>query len=161
MTTVQDIMTSTVITVSPETEIVEATRLLLENRINGLPVVDAKDRVVGILCQSDLISQQKRLALPSFFTFLDGFIPLTSTKQLERQIQKVAATTVGEVMTPNPTTVSPSTPVNEVAALMVDRNFHTLPVVQNGRLVGVVGKEDLLRTLTANSREHVSRGAAS
>ncbi len=152
MATVQDIMTREVITVFPETEIVEATRLLLENRINGLPVVDADDRVVGILCQSDLIAQQKRLPLPSFFTFLDGFIPLTSTKSLERQIQKVAATTVGEVMTPNPTTVSPGTRVNEVAALMVDRNYHTIPVVQGDRLVGVVGKEDLLRTMATASR---------
>jgi CBS domain-containing protein len=151
MTTVQDIMTTTVITVSPQTEIPEATRLLLENRINGLPVVDGAGKVVGILCQSDLISQQKRLPLPSFFTFLDGFIPLTSMKNLERQIQKVAATTVGDVMTRNPTTVSPATPVNEVASLMVDRNFHTLPVVRGGRLVGVVGKEDLLRTMAATS----------
>lgn len=152
MTTVQDIMTQTVITVSPETEISEATRLLLENRINGVPVVDGAGKVVGILCQSDVISQQKRLSLPSFFTFLDGYIPLTSMKNLERQIQKAAATTVGEVMTPNPTTVSPATPVNEVAALMVDRNFHTLPVVRDGRLVGVVGKEDLLRTVAAGPR---------
>jgi CBS domain-containing protein len=152
MTTVQDIMTATVITVSPETEIPEATRLLLENRINGIPVVDGAGQVVGILCQSDLIAQQKRLPIPSFFTFLDGYIPLTSMKNLERQIQKAAAATVGEVMTPNPTTVSPATPVNEVAALMVDRNFHTLPVVRDGRLVGVVGKEDLLRTVAAGAR---------
>lgn len=147
MLSVKDIMTTEVITVRPETEIVEATRLLLENRINGLPVVDDKGKVVGILCQSDLIVQQKKLPLPSFFTFLDGFIPLTSMKQLEKEVQKAVATTVAQAMTPDPITVKPDTGLNSVAALMVDKNFHTLPVVEEGRLVGVVGKEDVIRTL--------------
>jgi CBS domain-containing protein len=148
MIRVEDIMTREVIVVSPDTDIAEATRLLLDNRINGVPVVDADGRVAGILCQSDLISQQKRLPIPSFFTFLDGFISLTSTKQIERQIQKIAAAKVEGIMTPDPIVVSPETSLHDVAALMVDRNYHTLPVVDGGRLVGVVGKEDVLRSLT-------------
>ncbi|GBC59523.1 membrane protein [Desulfonema ishimotonii] len=148
---VKDIMTKDVITVSPETEIVQATRLLLEKRINGVPVIDKDGKLVGILCQSDLIAQQKKLPLPSFFTFLDGFIPLTSMKQLERQIQKVAAITVVQAMTPNPVSVTPETSLSSVAVLMVDKNFHTLPVVEAGRLVGIVGKEDVLRTLTSDA----------
>lgn len=148
MLSAKDIMTTEVITVRPETEIVEATRLLLDNHINGLPVVDAEGRLVGILCQSDLIVQQKKLPLPSFFTFLDGFIPLTSTKQMEKEIRKAVATTVSHAMTSDPVTVTPHTSLNSVASLMVDRNFHTLPVVENGRLVGIVGKEDVIRTLT-------------
>lgn len=152
MITVQEIMTREVITVSPDTDIAEANRLLLDNRINGVPVVDDGGRVVGILCQSDLIAQQKRLPLPSFFTFLDGYIPLTSTRQIEREIEKVAAAKVAQVMTPHPTTISPETPLNDVAALMVDRNFHTLPVVKDGRLVGIVGKEDVLRVLAHPDR---------
>jgi CBS domain-containing protein len=147
MRNVKEIMTTEVITVRPETEIIEATRLLLENHINGLPVVDDDGKVVGILCQSDLIVQQKKLPLPSFFTFLDGFIPLTSMKQMEKAIQKAVATTVAHAMTPDPVTVKPDTSLNSVAALMVDNNFHTLPVVAEGRLVGVVGKEDVIRTL--------------
>jgi CBS-domain-containing membrane protein len=153
MTKVKDIMTETVITVSPATEITQATKLLLENRVNGLPVVDDDGKVVGILCQSDLIAQQKRLPLPSFFTFLDGFIPLTSMKQLEKEVQKVAAVTVAQAMTPNPVTVTPDNNINSVAALMVDKSFHTLPVLENGRLVGVVGKSDVLKTLAVTDRE--------
>jgi CBS domain-containing protein len=147
MSTVKNIMTTTVITVGPETEIVEAARLLLENHINGLPVVDTKGKLIGILCQSDLVVQQKKLPLPSFFTFLEGYIPLTSTKQIEKEVRKALATTVQDAMTPNPVTVSPDTEVAQVAELMVDKNFHTLPVVQEGRLVGIVGKEDVIRTL--------------
>lgn len=147
MSTVKNIMTTSVITVGPETEIVEAARLLLENHINGLPVVDTKGKLIGILCQSDLVVQQKKLPLPSFFTFLEGYIPLTSTKQIEKEVRKALATTVQDAMTPNPVTVSPDTEVAQVAELMVDKNFHTLPVVQEGRLVGIVGKEDVIRTL--------------
>jgi CBS domain-containing protein len=147
MLKVKDIMTTEIITVSPETEIVKATKLLLENRINGVPVLDETGRLVGILCQSDLIAQQQKIPIPSFFTLLDGLIPLISEKQIDKQVRKIAAVTVAEAMTPNPVTVQPDTNIEEVAALMVERNFHTIPVVDEGELVGIVGKEDVLRTL--------------
>jgi CBS domain-containing protein len=147
MLKVKDIMTTELITVSPETEIVQVTKLLLENRINGVPVLDETGKLVGILCQSDLIAQQQKVPIPSFFTLLDGLIPLISEKQLDKQVRKIAAVTVAEAMTPNPVTVQPDTNIEEVAALMVERNFHTIPVVAEGELVGIVGKEDILRTL--------------
>ena len=151
MVKVKDIMTRELITVSPETEIIQATKLLLENRINGIPVTDETGKLVGILCQSDLIAQQKKIPIPSFFTFLDGLITLTSMKQIEKQVQKIAAITVGQAMTPNPVTVQTDTDIEKVAALMVDKNFHTIPVVDQGKLVGIVGKEDILKTLIPGS----------
>lgn len=144
---VKDIMTADVISVSPETEIVHAARIMLEKRINGLPVVDSKGRVVGILCQSDLVAQQKSVPIPSLFSLLDGFMPLTSLKRIEKEVEKIAALTVAQAMSPKPATVTPETGIEEVASLMVDKGFHTLPVVQDGKLVGVVGKEDVLKTL--------------
>ena len=149
----KDIMTKKLITVSPETEIVHATKLLLENHINGVPVTDETGKLVGILCQSDLIAQQKKFPVPSFFTLLDGLVPLTSMKYLESQVQKIAAITVAQAMTSNPVAVRPDTSIEEVAALMVDNNFHTIPVVQKGELVGIIGKEDILRTLIPRSKE--------
>ena len=153
MIKVKDIMTKKLITVSPETEIVHATKLLLENHINGVPVTDETGKLVGILCQSDLIAQQKKFSVPSFFTLLDGLVPLTSMKYLESQVQKIAAITVAQAMTSNPVAVRPDTSIEEVAALMVDNNFHTIPVVQKGELVGIIGKEDILRTLIPRSKE--------
>jgi CBS domain-containing protein len=151
MLKVKDIMTKNPITVSPETEIFHAAKILLEKRINGVPVTDETGKLVGILCQADLIAQQKKLPVPSFFTFLDGLIPLTSMKQFERQFQKIAAITVAQAMTPNPVSVRPDTEIEELAALMVDNNFHTIPVVDEGTLVGIVGKVDILRTLLPGS----------
>lgn len=149
MITARDIMTKEVVSVAPATEITRAARLLLSHHINGLPVVDSNQKLVGILCQSDLIGQQKRLSLPSFFTFLDGFIPLSSMKEIEKEIEKVSATTVGQVMTPDPVTVEPDTDIHELASFMVEKNFHTLPVVDGGKLVGIVGKEDVLKTIVS------------
>ncbi|MFZ5572103.1 MAG: CBS domain-containing protein [Thermodesulfobacteriota bacterium] len=151
MLKVKDIMTREVISVTPDTEVVQAAKILLEKRINGMPVVDEQNRLVGIICQSDLIAQQKRFPIPNLFTFLDGYISLTSVKQIEHEIQKLAAVTVAQAMTPKPVTVHPETAIEEVAALMVDKYYHTLPVVENGLLVGIVGKEDILRTLMGGS----------
>jgi CBS domain-containing protein len=68
-------------------------------------------------------------------------------KNMEKEVRKIAATAVADAMTPDPVTLTPDSNIETVAALMVDHNFHTLPVVEDGRLVGVVGKEDILRTL--------------
>ena len=151
MLTIKDIMTRDLITVSPDTEIAHAAKLLLEKGINGMPVVDKKGKLVGIICQSDLIAQQKRLPIPSIFTLLNGFIPLTSMKRFEKTVQRIAATTVADAMTRDPVTVRTDSSIEELASLMVDKNFHTLPVVDDGKLVGVVGKLDALRTLTSGA----------
>ena len=143
----KDIMTSDPVVVAKDEDIGKATAIMIEKGFNGIPVVDNNGRLVGIICQSDIIAQQKKLPLPSYFTFLDGLISLRSMKTIEKEAQKIAATTVGQAMTPDPISVSPDTCIETLAALMVDNNFHTLPVVENGQLVGVVGKEDVLRTL--------------
>ena len=153
MLKVKDIMTRNVKTVSPETEITQAAKLLLSERINGVPVINETGELVGILCQSDLIAQQKSIPIPSLFTLLDGYIPLTLLNRLDKEVEKIAATTVKNAMTPDPITVDSDTDIEKVAFLMVEKNYHTLPVVDSGRLVGIVGKEDVLRILLSESEK--------
>ncbi len=143
----KDIMTRNVVTVTPDTDILQAAKRLLENHFNGLPVVDDEGRLLGILCQDDLIVQQKQVPLPSVFTLLDGMIPLFSGKQMEKEVEKMVAMKVSQAMTPNPRTVDPETAIEDIATIMVRKNIHTLPVLEKGKLVGVIGKEDVLRTL--------------
>lgn len=147
MRTAKDIMTTPAMTISPKTDITEAAKILLDKDINGLPVVDDSGRLVGIICQSDLVRMQKSLPLPSLFTLLDGFLPLSSTAHLETEVKRIAASTVADAMSTKVVSIAPDTGVDEMAALMVDKNFHTLPVVEHGKLLGVVGKSDVLRTL--------------
>ena len=150
----KDIMTTDLVTLSPGTDVATAVKMLLERRINGAPVVDEEGRLVGILCQSDLVAQQKKMPVPTLFTLLDSYIQLGSSKQMEKQVRKIVALTVADAMTASPVTVHPDTDLETVAALMVDKNFHTLPVVDGEALVGIIGKEDVLRTLLASDRDH-------
>lgn len=143
----QDIMTKNPVTLRPTDDVTTAARIMLERRINGLPVVDEAGRLVGVITQSDLVAQQKALSLPSVFTLFDGFVPLASLERVETEMKKITAMTVAEAMTANPVAVAPGAPLEQIASLMVDRQYHTLPVVEGGRLVGVVGKEDVIRTL--------------
>jgi CBS domain-containing protein len=147
----KDIMTKEVITVYPDTEIFQAAKLLLDKHISGLPVVDKAGRLKGIICQSDLMAQQRKIPLPSFFILLDGTIPLTSSQHIEKEIKKMAATKVSEAMTPDPIAVNPETGLEDIATLMVKNSIHTLPVLDRGWLVGVIGKEDILRTLMSGN----------
>ena len=147
MLKVKDIMTTEIISVAPETEIANAAKILLEKRINGLPVVDSSGRLVGVLCQSDLVAQQKSIPIPSVFTLMESFIPLTSIKRIDKEVEKIAALTVEQAMTPDPVTVGLETDIAEVAKLMVDEKYHTLPVMEGDKVVGIVGKEDVLKIL--------------
>lgn len=147
-----DIMETNIICIHPDTEITRAVEVLLNNHINGVPVVNDRDELVGILCQSDLIFQQKSIPIPPIFTILDGIIPLSSSKKLDEQFQKISATRAADAMVRQVTTVRPDTPVSEIASLMVEKHFHTIPVVENGKLVGIIGKEDILKTLMPSKK---------
>ena len=147
METAKDIMSTDVVTLAPDTDIVSAAQTLLSHHINGAPVLDADGRLVGILCQSDLVAQQKKLPLPTVFTFLDGIFSLPTSAQHEKELRKIAAMTVADAMTRDPIVVAPDNRLDTVATLMVDHKLHTLPVMDGDRLVGVIGKEDILRTI--------------
>ncbi len=149
----KDIMTRDVIFVRPETEVTEVARLLLEKRINGVPVVEETGKLVGIICQSDLIAEQKKLPLPSVFNLLDTFIPVASPEKREKEIRKIIAVNAAQAMSSTPVTVGPETGIDEIASIMVNKNFHTIPVVDRGRLVGIIGKEDVLRTLLSSPEQ--------
>jgi len=152
MATAKDIMTKEIVTVLPETPIAEAAKLLIESHFNGLPVVDKRGRLTGIICQDDLIFQQKKIPIPSFFTVLDGLIPLSSEKSIEKEVRKIAAVTVESAMTPDPVTVGPEAGIEDIASLMIKHDIHTLPVLDQGTLVGIIGKEDILRTLVPSGK---------
>jgi CBS domain-containing protein len=149
----KDLMTRDVITVTPDTEVTEIARLLLEKRFNGVPVVNQKGDLVGVICQSDLIAEQKKLPIPSVFTILDAFIPIYPPGKIAREMQKIAALKASEAMTPNPMTVGTEAGIDEIASIMANKSIYTIPVLEGGKLVGIIGKEDILRTLVSSSKQ--------
>ena len=153
MLTARDIMTRNPVVISPKAPVADAVKILLERHFNGLPVVDEKGALLGVICQSDLVAQQQKLDMPSMFTILDGFIALPGWKKAEQSFQKMTALTVGEAMTASPVTAAPDTPLDYLASLMVKAKYYSLPVVEDGRVIGIIGKEDILRTLQSGTEE--------
>jgi len=147
----RDIMMTDVVYVQPETDILTAARLLLQNHFNGLPVVDDERRILGIICQSDILAQQEKIPLPSFFSLLGGVIPLKSPSEIDSEMKKISAMVVRDAMTAAPFTVSPETEIDEIATVMIKKKFHTVPVQEKGILIGIIGKEDILRTIVPHT----------
>ncbi|MEW6387400.1 MAG: CBS domain-containing protein [Thermodesulfobacteriota bacterium] len=143
----RDIMTKEVITTTPEASIADLARLLDTHRINGAPVVDPEGRLVGIITQADLIQRAQKLELPPALNILDLHLFLETPSRFQRRLEKMLGTTVREVMTPDPLSLAPETPLADIAALMERKKVHTLPVLEKGSLVGIIGKIDLIRAL--------------
>jgi len=147
MKTARDIMTTSVITVRPDTSTRELVKILGEHKVNGVPVVDENSRLVGIVTEADIVDQCKKLHIPSFFNFLDGIIFLENPSHLEEQIKKMAGTTVGDIMTRDVRTVVPDTPVQDIATIMAEDHINSIPVMEDEKLVGIVGRWDVVRSM--------------
>jgi CBS domain-containing protein len=146
----QDIMTKNVITVTPETTVTELALLLSSHNIGGAPVMDPSGTLLGVVTESDLIDQKKKIHIPTVITILDSVFYLESPDKMEKEIKKIAGSTVGDIYTKNARTVDEDTLIDEIATLMAEKNVHTLPVMRGDKLVGVIGKRDIIKTLITN-----------
>jgi CBS domain-containing protein len=142
---VEDVMTRAVVSVSPDTTVEEAARLMAERRISGVPVVDTGGRLVGMLTEGDLILRQRpREAGPWWRHFF------RDPERLAQEYQKAVGATAREVMTTTIISVRPSLPIGEAAAILDRQRIRRLPVVdERGHVVGIVSRGDLVRALAA------------
>ncbi len=140
---VGDVMETDWPTLGPESTVEEAIKLFAEERISGAPVVE-DGRLVGIITEGDLIFQDAVVKAPGFLDILGGVVPLGDTDEYRREVLKSAGVTVGEVMTDDPVTVTPEATLAETATIMAERRKKILPVVEGGRLVGVINRMDIL-----------------
>ena len=145
-----DIMTTDVMTVKKETPLSELAEILIQNHINGVPVVDDEGLLIGIICESDLIRKDKKLHIPTVVALFDAVFYLESSKKMEKEIQQFSATTVEDLFTRKVVTVDEKTPIDEIATLMTQEKYYTIPVMDGERLVGVVGKGDVIRTFVSS-----------
>jgi len=143
----KDIMTRDVIVVRPETGIEELAKILVEHKISGAPVVNEDGEIIGIVTENDLISRNKRIHIPTFIRLFDAFIMLERPRKMEEEIKKMIATTVGDICTKNVITVSEDTPVEDIATIMAEKKVHLIPVVDGKRVVGIIGKVDIIKAM--------------
>ncbi len=146
----RDIMTRDVTTVSADATVAELGRLFIERQVSGAPVIDAGGRLLGIVTENDLISKNSRLHIPTVLRLFDAFIPL-GTSKLEAELRKMTATTVGEICVKKVVTVEEETTIDEIATIMNEKRIHLLPVIKEGKIVGIIGKKDLIRGIAGES----------
>ncbi len=147
MLTAKDIMTREVITVNENATVRELATLLLMNSISGAPVVNKEGGVIGVVTESDLIFQNKKVHLPTAVAILDAFLFLERPDKMEKELKKIAGSKVGDICSHDLVSVVPETGLEELATLMAEKKIHTLPVMEQGKLVGVIGKSDIIRTI--------------
>ncbi len=146
MKTARDIMTREVITVDPETSVEDAAKLMSKHRVSGLPVV--KDgKLLGIVSEKDLIVKDKKLHFPEYINLIGGIIYVESYRKFREEFKKYIAIRVEELMTTEVETIEPDTPLNEIATLMSREEVNRLPVLEDGKLIGIVTRADLVRDM--------------
>ncbi len=142
----RDVMTTTVATVHPRTPLAEAVAKLVEGRISGLPVVDDQGALVGILTEGDLLRRVELGTVPQhsgWMRFLRG--PGLAASEYVR----THTAAVEDVMTQAPTSATPATTLDDVVALMERHRVRRVPIVDDGKLVGLVSRADLVRALAS------------
>ena len=132
---VQDVMTRTVAVVAADTPFKEVARRLAEHRVAALPVIDARDRAIGIASEADLLVKEEHIGLDR-----------RRRRATAEDLRKSTATTAREVMTSPAVTIGPDAPLADAARVMHERGFRSLPVVDaDGRVIGIVARRDLLK----------------
>lgn len=152
MLTAKDIMTKNVTTVRAATTIEELARILMEHKISGAPVVDDNENLIGIVTENDLISRDKRLHIPTVMRLFDSFIMLESPGRIEKEIKKMTAITVNDIYTKEVITVAEDTPVQDIATIMSEKKVHLIPVVEGKKILGIIGKIDLIKGITGSTQ---------
>jgi len=144
--TVDNYMTRTPITVSPEATAEEIARLMVQHRIGCLPVVDSEGALLGLITERELFLQERRVPFSTVIahSLMGAWV---GTDQLEQCYERLREIRASELMARNVVTISPCTPTGEAARLMVKIERNHLPVVENGKLVGILARHDLLRAL--------------
>jgi len=145
-----DVMTWGVISVEADTPVMRAVQLMLENRISGLPVVDAKGTLVGIVTEGDFLRRielgtQRRRS--RWLEFLIG------PGRLATEYVRASGRKVNEIMTPDPYTITEDTPLEQIVQLMEKHRIKRVPVVDDGKLIGLVSRANLLHALASLARE--------
>ncbi len=147
---VKDVMTRNVISVGAGEPVVKAARVMLQNRISGLPVVDAKGELVGMVTEGDFLRRREigtERQRPKWLEFVLG------PGKLAQEYVHTSGRKVEEIMTPSPWTVGEDDSLDAVVEVMERRHIKRLPVIRDGRMVGIVSRANLMHALASLSRD--------
>ena len=147
MLTVADIMTRNVVSIKGTTTVREMAGIFDTMRFGTLPVVDDPGNLTGIVTASDLVEQDRPLHMPTVISLFDWIIPLEGEDALQRNLNKITAQTAAELASTNVVTVTASDSVSNAAEILSSIKLHALPVVEGKKLVGMVSRIDIIRSM--------------
>ncbi len=152
-TPVTDVMTQDVVTLAPDASLADAADLLAEKGFGAAPVVDADGKIVGLLRDEDLLISEARLHLPTTIAILPGieFTLPSSLRRYDEELKKAASSTVADVMEKDFKHVAPDADVADVATMMHEHDVTHVPVVKDGKVVGIVARGDIVRYLASTT----------
>ena len=147
---VRDVMDATPVTVREDASIEEVVRALRDHELPGVPVVDGEGRCVGIITEADLVlpGEDGDLHLPHYVELFGGLVFLEPLQRFEAALRKAVAAKASDMMTREPVSIAPDASVEDAARLIHDAGHNRLPVVEDGKLAGVVTRVDVLGALT-------------
>jgi CBS domain-containing protein len=145
----RELMSSPAVTVGPTAKVQEVARIMREAQISGVPVVDDAGALLGVITELSLIERSAPVKQPRYLAVLSGLIPvsLEEYREYREQVKLVLATNAEELMNGDPDFVSPDDDLERILAMMVEPETTMLPVVENGRVIGVITRTDLVRVL--------------
>lgn len=144
----KDIMTADVKVAKQTDTIKSIAKILIHEKIGGLPVVDEDNRVVGIISETDIIKKEKHVAVPEFITFLQGVIYLEDFKKMEKDIQDIAAVQVKDLMSKEVIKVYEDDTFDDVANIMIKKSVNRVPVVdKDNKIKGIICRYDIIKSM--------------
>lgn len=144
---VRDIMTADVVDVGPDASVSDIAHLMSTHDISGVPVVGDGGQVLGVVTELDMIERNTRFKMPAFIAFLDAIIYLETPGHYRERVEHVLGTTAAEIMSEPAVTIDPNASIEDLSELMVDRHMNPIPVVEDGHLIGIVSRSDIIRLM--------------
>ncbi len=143
----KDIMVREVVTVNQSATINEIAKILIEHKISGAPVVDDAGKLVGIVSEKDILHKETNPRLPNFISILGAIIYYNGVERFHEDFKKLMARQAVEIMTEKVVAVSEDVEIEKVAGLMINHGVKRIPVVRGEKIVGIISRADIIKTL--------------
>jgi CBS domain-containing protein len=152
---IKDIMTEKVITVTKNTTIGELSKILLKSKISGVPVVDDEGKLIGMVTDADIITEDMEPIFPIYFDpLIISYAFIENFEKYKKDIKEYLETSVEEIMIRRVKSVKKETSISEAAKIMVRDKINRIPVVdENNKVIGIVARADILKSMVTATRK--------
>ncbi len=143
----KNLMKQNLVSILPEERLCDAVRLMSQHHLGGLPVLDQDQRLVGVITEGDILRHGKKSYMAECMDLLETFLYRQNPERYVQEILKVLGLSVKELMNTELITAEEETPAGELALIMLERDIDRIPILLEGKCIGVVGREDIIQAI--------------